>query len=111
MIIVTLLDWQSFGVNVVEAPVVVVVSRRSVTSEVVALDPCVVDVGDVVVAHLVSILEKHVNTVVVSQEVTNSVGIWVSSLNVFVHPVVCVTTHLLRGLSSPWIMKISSLTP
>lgn len=56
MINLTLLEWQSFLVDVVKAPIVMVVGRRSIPSEVVTLHSSVVNVGHEVVAYLVSIL-------------------------------------------------------
>lgn len=70
MINVTLLEWQSFLVNVVEAPVMVVVCRRSVSSKVITLNSGMVDIRDEIVSDFISIPEKHMNTVIVPEEVT-----------------------------------------
>ena len=101
----------SFLVLSSEPPVVVVVTRRSGTCKFVSLHSCVIDVRNVVVSNLVSIAQKHVHSIVVLQEFAYSqckrIGI---SFGV-VDPVICIEKVVLRGLSSPWMLKMSWLKP
>lgn len=62
-------------------------------------------------ADLVSVFQQNVHTVVVTHELGNpsSEGIWL--LLELIDPVACIDCRVLRGLSSPWMLKMSSLNP
>jgi hypothetical protein len=85
----------SFLVGVVEAPVVVVVRRNAVAGEIVTGHPCTVEVGDVDLAHLGTVLQEDVDTVIVLQEVSDAVGKWIGFLFTFVDPVTLINNTVL----------------
>jgi hypothetical protein len=78
----------SLLVDVVEAPVVVIVGWGAIGGEVLLGDPGVVDIGDEVAAHFVSALEQHVHSVVVADELGNAGGEGVQIVFTLVDPVV-----------------------
>lgn len=62
-------------------------------------------------AYFVSIFQQDVDSVVVAHELGDSGGKGIDVSLQFVNPVAFIIIIILRGLSSPWMLKISSLKP
>ena len=77
------------SIGVVEAPVVVVVSWLFVSCEIVSFGSSQVQVWNESLSHLFSVLQQHVNTVVVSHEICYSSRVCIHLFVRFVYPVVC----------------------
>lgn len=101
----------SFVVDIVEAPVVVVVRWDAVTSEVISVHPSFVEIRDVNIAHFIAVAKQNVHSVVVFDEFCQFIGEGVLSLLTLIDPVTWVRVCVLCGLSSPWIAKMSWLKP
>jgi hypothetical protein len=67
-------DKESFLVDIVKAPVVVVMSRGTVCGKVIAVHSGVVDIRDKMGSYLVSVFEENVNAVVVANKLSNPCG-------------------------------------
>ena len=65
-----------------------IMARSSGTGELVSFYSCVINVRDVVVAHLISVSEQYVNTVVMFEEFAYSSCEGVSFCLVFINPVI-----------------------
>lgn len=78
----------SLLVDIVEAPIVVIVRWGAIGGEVLLGSPGVVDIGDEVAAHLVSVLQQHVHSVVVTHELGDTGGEGVDLVLTLVNPVV-----------------------
>lgn len=78
----------SLLVDVVKAPVVVIVSWGAIGWEVFLRSSCVVDIGDEVGSYFVSVLQEDVDSVVVADELGDSGCEGVDFVLAFVNPVV-----------------------
>ena len=78
----------SFLVFIAETPVVVVMARRSSTCELVSFYSGVVEIRDIVIAHLISISEQNVDTVVMFEELVYSSSEGIGFSFVLVHPMI-----------------------
>jgi hypothetical protein len=78
----------SLLVDVVEAPVVVIVRWGAIGGEVLLGCPRVVDIGDEVRSHFVSVLQENVHSVVVAHELGDPGGEGVYLVLALVNPVV-----------------------
>lgn len=75
-------------IDVVEAPVVIVVRWGAICSEIFTRSSCVVDIGDELRAHLVAGLQEDVHTVVVLDELRNAGGEGILFSFQLIHPVI-----------------------
>lgn len=78
----------SLLVDVVEAPVVVIVGWGAIGGEVLLGSSGIVDIGDEVAAHFVSVLQQDMYSVVVADELGDAGGEGVRIVFAFVYPVV-----------------------
>jgi len=97
-------------VEVIEAPVVVVVGGGTGTAEVPDHAGAVL-VGQVELTNFIAVLEQNVDSVVVLSELTDSVRKRVHLFFSLINPVACISIYILKGLSSPWIAKMSWFIP
>ena len=79
---------RSLLVDIIEAPVVVVVGRGAVRGEVVLDSASIVDVGKEYLSNFVAVFEKHVNTIVVAKEFGYLEGKGIDFIRSLVNPVV-----------------------
>lgn len=59
---------KSFLVDVVESPVVVIVSWNAVCGKFVLRIPCIVDIRNIVRSNLVTILQQNMDTIIMADE-------------------------------------------
>ena len=72
----------------------VIVSRRSIYSEIFTLYSCVIDISNVIVANLVSVFEKNMNSIIMFKKLSYFEGKRINFIFSFIDPVILVNNKI-----------------
>ena len=73
----------------------VIVSWRTITREILSHHPSTIQIRQIVVPHLISISQENIDSIVVLQKLSDSVGKGIGFLLPLVHPVTYIQYNLL----------------
>lgn len=75
-------------INVSKSPIMVIMSRSHIWRVALSWVSIVISLWDICFSDLGSVLEEHMDTVIVSKPMTHSISIWINLILEFIYPMI-----------------------
>lgn len=102
----------SFMIHIVESPIMIKMRRSPFPSKIFSRISRIVNIRNKSATNFIPISQQHMYTIIMPDKLIEPSRIGVDCVfGQFVNPMVYIIGEVLRGLSSPWMLKMSQLRP